>query len=500
MRRDSTSVIRIHQEHKPRYDLDLFYYGKYYKKDYRNNDGFSRMILGLKSNRPEDIIEASEILESVIPDNSYIAVIPSSRKNGINHIDEAIDAIKDKKNLHVCKIDRIHDVAKKATGEGSRSYEDEKASIRYNKQTPINNKRIYLIDDISTSGVSLKASKDLLMENGAADVICFALGNSVLEADHYNKIIIAMLMIRGVGRKYASEILNSIDTRHIESDEDIYSKIEKYAFSKGSIKMPGYDQFHSYIKEAERILKEQETKDIVAINVNSNNYPNKFREILAPPILLFAKGDLSLLHGTRHIAVVGSRRASQHGCSVAHRLGELFGENNIVVSGLAIGCDTYGHKGCLSVGGKTVAILPSPITEPEPEENCDLAKQIVEGGGLLLSEYYMGQAVQKGYFVARDRLQSALSDGVVVVETEPTGGTMHTVGYCRDQGKLLACYRHPEKYIDMDVAKGNSMLLEEGAIPIGNKEELQEFYSALDNKRKKYKNKTETQQISFDYA
>lgn len=203
------------------------------------------------------------------------------------------------------------------------------------------------------------------------------------------------------------------------------------------------------------------------------------------------------MHGYNHIAIVGSRNATDYGCKVAHRLGKIFAQkNNIVVSGLAKGCDTYGHRGCIDAKGKTVAILPSPVDAPEPKEDSELAKDIVNSSGLLLSEYYEGQKVQRGYYVARDRLQSALSDAVVVVETETEGGTMHTVEYCRDQNRSLACSRHPDRYMNLKQLGGNKVLLETDALPIGNKEEIRLFFERLCIKREELKKRPQRQEQS----
>lgn len=214
---------------------------------------------------------------------------------------------------------------------------------------------------------------------------------------------------------------------------------------------------------------------------SSERWPASFSKIKNSPVLLYAKGDLSALQTAYKVAVIGTRTPTEHGAKVARRLGQIFAEEGLcVVSGLANGCDENGHKGALDAGGKTIAILPSPLDNIMPESNRELADRIVSSGGLLLTEYGPGHAVQRGNYIERDRLQSALSQAVVVVETEKTGGTMHTVNFALEQKRLLACYRHSSKYNDVPQTEGNRMLLEGGkATPVFDKDSLDELISRI---------------------
>ena len=213
---------------------------------------------------------------------------------------------------------------------------------------------------------------------------------------------------------------------------------------------------------------------IHTLTESSEHWPAPFSAIKNPPVLLYAKGDLSALQAAYKVAVIGTRTPTEHGAKVARRLGQIFAEEGLcVVSGLANGCDENGHIGTLEAGGKTIAILPSPLDNIMPESNRELADRIVSNGGLLLTEYGPGQAIQRGNYIERDRLQSALSQAVVVVETEKAGGTMHTVNFALEQKRLLACYRHSSKYSDVPQTEGNRMLLDGGtAIPVFDKDSL----------------------------
>lgn len=144
------------------------------------------------------------------------------------------------------------------------------------------------------------------------------------------------------------------------------------------------------------------------------------------PYLFFYKGNISLLEETdRNVAVVGLVDPTEEIAKREKRVVEqLVIEDNIIVSGLAKGCDTIAHRECLNLGGKTIAILPSQIGKIFPSENRALAEEIVENGGLLLTEYYKDAtdryaAISR--FTDRDRLQAMLSKAVVMIASYRKG-------------------------------------------------------------------------------
>ncbi len=99
-----------------------------------------------------------------------------------------------------------------------------------------------------------------------------------------------------------------------------------------------------------------------------------------------------------------------------------------------------------------------------PECNRGLAERIVADGGLLLTEYPSGHPVTEQNYIDRDRIQAALSEAVIVVETDLSSGTMHTARFAREYGKLLACYENVGVYGDSPTIEGNRRLISEGAI------------------------------------
>ncbi|MGH7197332.1 MAG: DNA-processing protein DprA [Candidatus Omnitrophota bacterium] len=198
-------------------------------------------------------------------------------------------------------------------------------------------------------------------------------------------------------------------------------------------------------------------------------FPNSLRYIPNPPKLVYVAGDLDCLRGPA-IAVVGTRTPTRTGAKMAEAFGRRLAKRGIVVvSGLALGIDAAAHEGCLAAGGQTIAVLPSGVSNVYPRENQKLAARIVKSGGCLVSEYPPDASPEKYTFIQRDRLQSGLSLGVVVVETDLGGGAMHTARFCRRQGRLLACVKPRGKHADDPIVSGNLALLrrKEAAALIG---------------------------------
>ncbi len=203
----------------------------------------------------------------------------------------------------------------------------------------------------------------------------------------------------------------------------------------------------------QKTLFEYIKDEIVEIPLNSEMYPQKLRVIRNPPKILYALGNLDLLN-RRIVAIVGTRNVSKMGEMYARRSAELYAQKGYnIASGLAIGVDTIAMKSALNCGAKVIAILPSSIENIIPKSNKSLANEIVEKGGLLISEYNSNK-IQKYHFIQRNRIISGLADLVVVVETSIKGGTMHTVKFAKEQGKKIIVADIP--------ASGNRKLIDEG--------------------------------------
>jgi DNA processing protein len=163
-------------------------------------------------------------------------------------------------------------------------------------------------------------------------------------------------------------------------------------------------------------------------------YPQQLREIFDPPPVLFARGQLPWLNEVM-VGVVGSRRATQYGLSVAEKLGaDLAAAGIAVVSGMARGIDTAAHHGALTANGGTIAVFGCGVDLVYPAENRKLAARMAERG-LLLSEFPMGAPAYPQNFPIRNRIVSGLSAGVLVVEGAQYSGSTITARLALDQSR-----------------------------------------------------------------
>ncbi len=183
---------------------------------------------------------------------------------------------------------------------------------------------------------------------------------------------------------------------------------------------------------------------IKLITIKDKIYPKRLKEIEDSPLVLYVIGNLGLLN-EKSIAIVGARRCTGYGKTVAEAFAYLLSKNNItIVSGLALGIDKASHEGTLLAKGNTIAVVGTGLDIVYPKENKKLFENIINNNGLVLSEYPLGTKPEKQNFPRRNRIISALSDGVLVVEASKRSGSLITVDFALEQGKEI--YVVPRKY------------------------------------------------------
>ncbi len=167
-------------------------------------------------------------------------------------------------------------------------------------------------------------------------------------------------------------------------------------------------------------------------------YPPLLRQIYDPPVALYVKGDTAVLSrfgvavvGTRHPTPYGIGMAERLACDLASRLGLT------IISGLARGVDTAGHRGALAAKGKTIAVLGTGIDVIYPRENTKIADAIVATGGAIVSEFALGTFAAPQNFPIRNRIISGMSVGVLVVEAGEYSGTRITARCALEQNREL---------------------------------------------------------------
>ncbi|MFZ2560491.1 MAG: DNA-processing protein DprA [Candidatus Nanoperiomorbaceae bacterium] len=227
--------------------------------------------------------------------------------------------------------------------------------------------------------------------------------------------------------------------------------------------------------------------NICKIPLENNDFRDLRRRLATdsrPPKQLFAKSsipetDFGALFDHATVAIVGSRKVSDYGRAVTLKLARELAEHGVViVAGLAIGVDSLAHRGALDGRGTTIAILGNGLAKVYPSQNRGLAEEIVDGGGVILSEYEPDVPVARYQFLERNRLIAALSDIVIVVEANLRSGSLNTARHAVQQGKILMAV---PGNITAPLSAGTNQLIADGAAPVLNAEsvitKLSEIYA-----------------------
>lgn len=274
--------------------------------------------------------------------------------------------------------------------------------------------------------------------------------------------ILTLLNLPNVGNQTLRSIIN-LEEHAPKNKNDLFPIIESLKKKRPKIGIINELDIDMAYEKSDKILKKSEKDKVKIIKYYDKEYPKRLLSIDDFPVLLHTKGNIDNLNKFKSIAIVGTRNPTQHSKGFSKNFGSFFSQKGfLIVSGLALGCDTEAHKGCLKVGGKTIAVLAQGLGESEimPRRNIKLVKEILENDGCLISEYPLGQKPSKAYYIRRNRIQSGLSETTIIIETDEKGGTMHTAKFCLKQKRILACLKPPkEGYLNS--FKGNKILIEE---------------------------------------
>lgn len=202
---------------------------------------------------------------------------------------------------------------------------------------------------------------------------------------------------------------------------------------------------------------------ISVIDNSSAEFPDKLRNIPDPPKQLYCIGDTSLLH-EKSVGVVGARKATLYGKNVAIMVGRRLAESGIpVVSGFAMGVDSFSHEGALEAEGKLIGVLGFGMDMMRYQGNYALMKKCIESGGLIVSEYPPEMHASRATFPQRNRIISGISSALVVVEAGMNSGSLITAKCAADQGRTV--YAVPGN-INSSTSMGTNLLIRDGAIPM----------------------------------
>ena len=253
-----------------------------------------------------------------------------------------------------------------------------------------------------------------------------------------NEIIIALSFVKGIGKVKTKKILTSLQNFNLTNEEFI-----DHIKNENMIKENEIVFFKQYLSKADKILEITNNSKIKVINYFEEQFPKQLKTIPNSPIQLFIKGNIDSLNNfEKSIAVIGTRNPTEISKKIAFEIAEKFSNKDyVIVSGLAKGCDTAAHEGCIKNNGSTVAVLAHGLHDIFPKSNLGLSEKIIISGGCLVSEYFHGKEPEDYFFIERDRIQSGLSSSIVLVESEIDGGSMHTINFAKAQNRNIYAMR-----------------------------------------------------------
>lgn len=246
-----------------------------------------------------------------------------------------------------------------------------------------------------------------------------------------SRLLLALHQFRGVGvaklRQFMRTPKDAVEADWWGTAAKMFSSVAK--FSEATER--------EALDYADGMIEKCFSQDIAILSPYDDSYPNRLRDIEDAPPIIYVKGALSALDLTC-VAVVGTRQASERGKQAASTIAQSLAKNKYgVVSGLALGIDAAAHAGALAAHGVTIAVMAHGLDTVAPTSHRKLAKEIIETGGALISEHPPGVPPRPAEFVRRNRIQSGMSLGSIIVESGEVGGAIHQANFTRMQGRLL---------------------------------------------------------------
>lgn len=213
----------------------------------------------------------------------------------------------------------------------------------------------------------------------------------------------------------------------------------------------------SYWDEARAELEACQQAEIKVLPFISPSYPSSLADLhLSCPLVLYLRGNVSLLDAPHHLAIVGTRYPTIQGYQDAYQIAKEEAQRGaVIISGLAIGCDEAAHRGALDAGGRTIAVVATGLDQVYPTVHRPLQERLLAHGGLVISEYPLGTSLEPYRLIQRNRILAGLAKALLVVECGRTSGTMHAVRFaerCHRPVYALASHSLPSR-------AGNELLL-----------------------------------------
>jgi DNA processing protein len=292
---------------------------------------------------------------------------------------------------------------------------------------------------------------------------------------------LALTQIPQIGCVHAKQLIQQFHSAEAIFRASI-SQLEKIE-GIGTVRarqIKGFTDFDSLEKEIAFIEKYH----IQPLFITHPEYPQRLLHCYDSPTLLFYRGRANL-NASHIVAIIGTRINSAYGKQLTENLVQTLAQYNVlVISGLAFGIDAIAHKAALDCNVPTVGVLAHGHNSLYPSEHTNLAKEMIQQGGGLLTEFCSDITAEKHHFPIRNRIVAGMCDAVVVIETGTKGGSMITAelanGYNRD------VFAFPGRVTDAKSAGCNALIKNNSAILLTNPQEMAEVLGWCQPERKNF--------------
>lgn len=304
-----------------------------------------------------------------------------------------------------------------------------------------------------------------------------------------DKVILWLSSFEFMSYKKAMQIIDLFDL------DDLFNNLKEYrADLLKIVKAQEFDEMltNNNLMYVDSIIRGYDEHLIKAITYKSDDYPRLLKEIDSPPLILYCKGNISLLNSDC-LAVVGTRRATNYGKTACKKIvNEVATQGITIVSGLAEGIDTIAHKSTLEVKGKTIAVLGSGLLHIYPASNEALYRDILDNDGLIISEYKPNEPSVTYHFPVRNRIIAGLSKAVAIMEATEKSGSMHTKNYALEYNREV--FALPARINDIYSIGCNKIISNGQAKMLLGSQDILEFYGGSSNTTQEVK----AIQLSYD--
>jgi DNA processing protein len=299
--------------------------------------------------------------------------------------------------------------------------------------------------------------------------------------------VIFLNNISGFGPKTIENLINKV-----ENLKNLW-RLSDHQLKKLDLKVSKIKKFNEYKDQfnAKKIAEDLKKEKIKYLTLYNKNYPQKLKDIYDPPPVIFYKGFLNFQLPA--VAIIGSRNSTVYGRKIASRTAAELAKMGVnIFSGLANGIDGTAHQGALSVdAGITTAILGNGFNYLYPSQNKLLSQKIMDKG-LMLTEFNPDVAPRAQNFPRRNRIISALSDLILVVEAGEKSGTLITVDYALEQGKDIMAV---PANIDRPNSVGCNRLIKKGAAIFTKVSDISDYLNQYLQKEEKENNFLENENL-----